>query len=196
MRQQHEQNGPQYPPQDEEQAGDWIDEGGDAGQNGCSKRVVLDGRQVHVSENELVDEVDYWLLHIRKRAIEPDAREHAIAVEPVGFASQVVVGDRIAAVAHVHAAMQLLRYLAGPGDGRRWPCRGDWREVAGEVGVLGGPAAAVGRLGHGERVESAAWVSGGALRHSHGRACRGNAWWSNAVWPCQRLPGGTGTSAA
>lgn len=46
--------------------------------------------------------------------------------------------------------MELLRYLAGPGD-RCWtPCRREGRKVAGEVGMLRGVLGALSGLGHGE----------------------------------------------
>jgi hypothetical protein len=67
----------------------------------------------------LIDKVWNNLVGIAGGALEPDSRKHAVAIKPMGFASKIRVGGRVAAIPNIHAAEQLWRNFAGPGN-RRW----------------------------------------------------------------------------
>ena len=99
---------------------------------------------VDVCEEVLVHEMGLYRVHVAAAAIvgalgpalEEDAGEHAVAVEPVGVAPEVLVGDGVGAIADVLAAGEVKRDLALVDARREGERRMDGRKVAREVAVM------------------------------------------------------------
>lgn len=114
-----------------------VDQRRDTRQHGRPQPAVALGVAVDVREQVLVHELGPDLVAglLLAAAPEEDAAEHAVAIEPVGVALQVLVGEGVAAVADVFAAGEFPGNSALERAGRQAEGRVNGSKVAGKVAV-------------------------------------------------------------
>ena len=112
VREEDEQERPEEGEADPEEPRQRVEQRRDADQDGLPQRRRRDGGQVDVSQDELVDELGPHPARPLVDAPKRDAREHAVAVEPVRVDGEVFVVERVGAVAHILAAEELVGDVA------------------------------------------------------------------------------------